>query len=97
MKTGVKTNSASGYIRRSAIDERGEDASITYQKRYCEELAARHGLQIIEWFNEGDGSPASVFKENKRLHRSATDRHRFPGTCKSGYLLRVPDSGFCEP
>ena len=25
-----------------------------------------HGLQITEWFNEGDGSPASVFTENER-------------------------------
>jgi len=66
MKTETKANTASGYIRRSAIDERGEDASIRYQMRHCEELAARHGLQITEWFNEGDGSPASVFKENQR-------------------------------
>ena len=66
MKTGTKTNSASGYTRRSAVDERREDTSIKYQVRYCEELAARHGLQITEWFNEGDGNPASVFTENER-------------------------------
>ena len=48
MKTETKVSTAAGYIRRSAIDERGEDASIKYQMRYCEELAARHGLQITE-------------------------------------------------
>jgi len=66
MKPHADNNTAAGYVRRSAIDETGEDASIKYQKRYCEQIAARHGFEIVEWYDEGDGSPASIFKENTR-------------------------------
>ena len=66
MRNQTDTDKAAGYVRRSAVDESGEDASIKYQMRYCEQIAARHGLQIVEWYDEGDGSPASVFKENSR-------------------------------
>ena len=57
---------AAFYLRRSAIDESGDDTSITYQRRACEAIAKQHGLEIVNEFNEGSGRSASIFTENAR-------------------------------
>ena len=59
-------NTAAFYLRRSAIHERGEDTSIDYQREACERIAAQHGLEVVDQFNEGSGRSASHFKENER-------------------------------
>jgi len=58
--------SAKIYLRRSAIDERGDNTSIDYQREACERIAAQHGLDLVGEFNEGSGRSASHFKENDR-------------------------------
>ena len=60
------SNKAAIYLRRSAVDESGEDRSINYQREACERIAEVQGLEIVEIYNEGDGQPASIFKENER-------------------------------
>jgi DNA invertase Pin-like site-specific DNA recombinase len=67
-------NTAAIYLRRSAIDESGEDRSINYQQEACERLAAAQGLKIVQVYNEGDGQPASIFKENERPQYDAALR-----------------------
>ena len=54
------------YLRRSAMDERGDNTSIDYQREACERIAAQHGLDLVDEFNEGAGHSASHFKENDR-------------------------------
>ncbi len=54
------------YLRRSAMDERGDSRSIDYQREACEHIAAQHGLDIVGEFDEGSGRSASHFKENER-------------------------------
>ena len=60
------SNTAAIYLRRSAMDERGDNTSIDYQREACERIAAQHGLDLVGEFNEGSGRSASHFKENDR-------------------------------
>lgn len=102
-------NTAAFYLRRSAIHERGEDTSIDYQREACERIAAQHGLEVVEQFNEGSGRSASHFKENDRpeydkalaklgssyttLISYAVDRLTRRGMSAVGFLLDTASAG----
>jgi DNA invertase Pin-like site-specific DNA recombinase len=55
------------YLRKSNIDERaGDNRSITDQRHDLERLAERHGLQIVEEYEEQVGTSASHIKNHAR-------------------------------
>ncbi len=54
------------YLRRSAVHERGDNTSITYQREACERIASQQGMEIVAEFNEGAGRSASHFAETIR-------------------------------
>ena len=64
---GTTENTAALYLRKSSMDDRsGDNRSITDQRHDLERLAERHGLQIVEEYEEKGGTSASHIKNDDR-------------------------------
>ena len=55
------------YLRKSSVDKRpGENKSIADQRHELEQLAERHGFEIVAKYEEVEGTSASAFKDHDR-------------------------------
>ena len=64
---GTNENTAALYLRKSSLDDRaGDNRSITDQRHDLEQLAERHGLQIVAEYEEKVGTSASHIKNHDR-------------------------------
>ena len=61
------TTTAGIYLRKSSVDKRpGENKSIADQRHDLEQLAERHGFEIVARYEEAEGVSASSFKDHDR-------------------------------
>ena len=61
------STTAAIYLRKSSVDQRaGENRSLADQRHDLEQLAERHGFQIVARFEEAEGTSASSFKDHGR-------------------------------
>ena len=63
----MEATTAAVYLRKSSVDQRaGENRSLVDQRHDLEQLAERHGLQIVARYEEVEGTSASAFKDHDR-------------------------------
>jgi DNA invertase Pin-like site-specific DNA recombinase len=64
---GKLENKAAIYVRKSSKDSReGENRSLAAQIKDCQELATRHGLEVVHIYQEEVGVSASHIKNHDR-------------------------------
>ena len=65
---GKLENKAAIYVRKSSKDSReGENRSLAAQIKDCQELATRHGLEVVHIYQEEVGVSASHIKNHELL------------------------------